>query len=60
MTSISDIKEHVLNRIVTKDINTYPFYNLYVEDRYYYFSLLNFPGNLFIIIVSKIFLLNSF
>ena len=32
MTSISDIKEHVLNRIVTKDINSYPFYNLYVED----------------------------
>jgi hypothetical protein len=32
MTSIKDIKEHVLNRIVTKDINTYPFYNLYVED----------------------------
>ena len=32
MTSIRDIKEHVLNRIVTKDINSYPFYNLYVED----------------------------
>ena len=32
MTSIKDIKEHLLNRIVTKDINTYPFYNLYVED----------------------------
>ena len=32
MTSIKDIKEHVLNKIVTKDVNIYPFYNLYVED----------------------------
>ena len=32
MTSINDIKEHVLKRIELTDINIYPFYNLYVND----------------------------